>query len=297
MLLMMFVVWIVAGVAMYGLSGSLDRQYRKEQEKHPKTKPGLREKIPSWIIVIVVIVGGYFVLVRGLGLIVDRYNLETKKQEEKVEQIEADYKSLHEANIDEPTGKRILTEKFLEKEYELFYFDTETNDSRLLHAGIVVLFVIIAFGLFSAAQFFVGSLFKKYRSTVRAVIYLLIPIAFLAAGIYALQWAYSRKLPPSPDQVEKIEVYKVTASKSKTTHETEDGTDTDYYVHIDFGDGKGEVTYTEKDLYHLYLTIDEKGTYYLLRAKANGKDYDVMCFPEGKFISEEEAGNRVQVDE
>ena len=279
---------IISVIIVLTLINSMDKQMLKEQEEHPKTKPSLRERIPGWVFTVAFLLAMYLFFTRGLGFIVDQYNVREGKEEAKIQQIEDDYEALNEDNFDEASGKTILTQKFLEKEYKLFYLETEKEDGWMLKIGVIALFLICGYGILAAAQNFFGSLFKKYRSTVKAIIYLLIPAALLIVGVYAFQKINTREMPPSPKDVSSFEVFAVTARKREDVYESDGDEETRRYVYIDFGDGNGEVTYRKNKIRHLFQTIDEPGRYYLARAKSSGKDCDFMCFPEGEYIAEEE---------
>lgn len=291
MLLVVFLGIMISVIVVLKLVESLDKAVQKEQEAHPKPKKmPFWNKIPSWVITVVLLLTIYLFLAKGLGFIVNQYKVREAKQEAKIQQIEDDYEALDEDNIDEATGKKILTQEFLKKEYKIFYMETEVEDGWMYKIGIIALFLIFGFGIFKTVHFFIGSLYKKYRSTVKPIIFLVIQVVLLIGCIYAFQWFNSIDMPPAPDKVGSIEVYAVTASKDSYEHETEDGTEVEYYVYIDFGDGNGTVTYRKKKLRHLYRTIGEPGRYYLARAKAPGKICDFMCFADDRYISEEEAG-------
>ena len=289
MLLVVLLAIIISVVVVLKISESLNKQSLKEQEEHPKTKPAFWLRIPGWVFTLIFLVGIYLFLTRGLGFIVDQYNVREAKQEAKIQQIEDDYDELGEDNTDEATGKTILTQEFLKKEYKIFYVETEKEDGWMLKFGVIGLFLICGYGILITAQNFFVSLFKRSRSIVKAIIFLLIPAALLIGGVYALQKVNTRFMPPTPEEVGSIEAYAVTASTDSYEHETDDGTEVEYYVYIDFGDGNGTVTYRKRNIRHLYRTIDEPGQYYLARAKTNEKDCDFMCFSADKYISEEEA--------
>jgi hypothetical protein len=285
MLILIFVEWLVGIIVLFKLSDAMNNQKKKETAE---TKTPFWNKIPRWVYTIIVILVFYLFMTKGLRFIVNKMNDRDAKQEAKIEQIEADYEDLHEDNFDETTGKTILTQEFLKKEYRIFHEEIQQETGFMMKIGIIGLFLIIGCAIIFAVQNIIGTLYKKDRSMVKSLIFLLIPTALLVAGIITSKMAYSYEMPLSPKKVETIEVYAVTARKYEYEHETEDSTDIEHYVYIDFGDGNGEVRYTKKNLNHLFRTIDEPGRYYLARAVANGKTCDFMCFAEDKYISEEE---------
>ena len=53
-----------------------------------------------------------------------------KNTDKERQNIETEYEELHEDNFDEKTGKKILTEEFLRKEYRSYYIGEKANNRK-----------------------------------------------------------------------------------------------------------------------------------------------------------------------
>ena len=277
--LVMMIVWLVAFFVMMRIESSVG--YRKKDESNGRRKTFL-SKLPSGVIMIVVIalvLGAGFFLIMSLA---GNYQEKEEDKQAKIQSIEAEYEALHEDNVDPETGKTILTENFLNKEYRLFYLTVEGEGKSIRTIGIVGLLVIVGMFSLDVIPYCIGAFFKKSRPTLPAVIYLLVITGLLVGGIFAFDMAYSYRLPPDPDSVT-FEVYQVKAARYRSESTDDEGnTTSSYWAGIDFGDG--EIRYKGEKGEYLYRSIGEDGQYFLARAKGKLRNYDFKCYPVDRFM-------------
>lgn len=277
----MMIVWLVAIFGMFKINGSVERRITEESGTHPKKK-SIIGRLPSSLVLMVIILATLFLSWKVLSFATGKYQDKRNDLDRKAEKIEADYKALDEDNTDPDTGKIILTENYLDKEYRLFFLnaDKEINGTRVI--GIIGLCLIVGIGSLTTVPYCIGAFYKKYRPVVPAVISLLLVLAILVGGLFAFDITYSYNLPPDPDEVT-FEVYQVTAARYYSEHVDDEGnTSSSHWVGIDFGEG--EVLYRGDKADFLIRSIGEDGQYFLARAKGKLRNYDFKCYPVNRFM-------------
>lgn len=290
--LVTLVVILTAIVVMVSLVKSVEAKEAQERNEHQSKPNPIIAKMPRGmlgIILLVIIFGSYYLLAKGVISFGNKSKDKNAKKEAQIESIEADYKALNEDNTDPETGKKILTEKFLKKEYEVFCVKTYSRSSGDVNLATVGLYLIVGFGALIVVPYCIGAFYKKYRSIRTAIIYLAILTVVLFGGKYALKATHVSYRIPDPKKDVSFEVFEVTAQRYSSEYEDSDGdTHNSISVSIDFGEGK--VWYKGDKASYLYTTIGDPGTYYLARAEQNGKTCDFKCFAVDKYVSEEDAG-------
>lgn len=83
-------------------------------------------------------------------------------------------------------------------------------------------------------------------------------------------------------------MYTVTAQRYSSEYEDSDG-DMHYSISVSIDFGEGKVWYRGDKAEYLYTSIGDPGSYYLIRAKEDGKSCDFKCYTVDKFVSEEDA--------
>ncbi|MBP5186578.1 MAG: hypothetical protein J6040_05945 [Clostridiales bacterium] len=289
--LVTFVVLLTAFVVMFKLYKSVEAKEAQERSENKLRPNPVMARMPGWmrtVILLTIIFGGYYLLAKGVISFGNKSKDNNAKKEAEIVSIEEDYKALNEDNTDAETGKKILTEKFLKKEYEIFCVKAYARSRGDVNLALVGLYIIVGFGALIVVPYCIGAFYKKYRSIRTAVIYLAIIAAVLFGGKYALKATHVSYRIPDPKKDVSFEVFEVTAQRYSSEYEDSDG-DTHYSqsVSIDFGDGK--VWYKGDKSSYLYTSIGDPGRYYLARAEGNGKTCDFKCFSVEKYVSEEDA--------
>ena len=229
-------------------------------------------KLADVVLFIVLIVISVNIITENLG-----GNSEARQQE-----IIAEYEALKEDNINPETGKTILTQAFLMKEYKLYFAeDQERVNFWLIFCEVMLIFSFFFTGgeCITYAILF-GRQKKKLNllSIIAAV--LLVPI--IITGLKIDEKAFEPFRIPLPENA-KITAIDVTVTERyiDTHHDDENGYSEDYYITVDYGDGSAPVT---RRVSLTMYDIAKGGDHFLMgQAGENGKTVDFELFPLDKY--------------
>ena len=230
------------------------------------------------IVVVLLMIAAFFAGVRLLK------NSDAKLDKER-EKIEAEYEALHEKNVDEATGKKILTEKFLEKEYHSFYLGHKEGQ-RVFKIIIVAfsLIVVAICAIYALIQVF-SALRRGNSPNILKIILYVAPIPIVLILMVYITRGLTGSMPPKPEDA-KITVYPIRiVDKNESVSYDDDGDKhTTYYIYIDYG------TKTDKRMVtkSMYDEADKKGIYYLIQAEGGDKVYDVDLYSTERYVWEED---------
>ena len=275
---------IIVPLIIYG--GIINKILKKSFDKTPdspsfKEKPGnsiaLKNltKLADVVLFIVLIVISVNIITENLG-----GNSEARQQE-----IIAEYDALKEDNINPETGKTILTQAFLMKEYKLYFAeDQERVNFWLIFCEVMLIFSFFFTGgeCITYAILF-GRQKKKLNllSIIAAV--LLVPI--IITGLKIDEKAFEPFRIPLPENA-KITAIDVTVTKRyiDTHYDDENGYSEDYYITVDYGDGSAPVT---REVSITMYNIAKDGDRFIMgQAGDNGKKVDFELFPLDKYEKE-----------
>lgn len=202
--------------------------------------------------------------------------------EDRQQAIIAEYDALNEDNVDPETGKTILTQAFLMKEYKLYYAeDQEWVNMRLMIYKVMLIFSFFFTGgeCIKYAILF-GRQKKKLNLLSIIAAILLIPITII--GLKIDEKAFEPLRIPAPENA-KITAIDVTVTERHidTHHDDESGDSEDYYITVDYGDGSAPVT---RRVSLTMYDIAKGGDHFLMgQAGENGKTVDFELFPSDKY--------------
>ena len=194
------------------------------------------------------------------------------------EKIEAEYTELHENNIDEETGKKILTKNFLMKEYKSFYVGRKGGAKAFKAIFILFLILFIAIGVISSVSNVIRSIMKGQSMKLRSIISVGVLVAVLISGMVSK--VGSMAMIPKPEEVE-LKVYAITVNgkHENTTRDSDGDEHTTYYIELPSGNHK--VTSS------IYDAVDENGGYYyLVQYEGNSKVGDLAIYSEKEYVRE-----------
>jgi hypothetical protein len=202
--------------------------------------------------------------------------------EDRQQAIIAEYDALNEDNVDPETGKTILTQAFLMKEYKLYF----AEDQERVNLWLMICEVMLIFSLFftggeciTHAILFARQKKKLSLLSIIAAI-LLVPITII--GLKIDEKAFEPFRIPVPENA-KISAIDVTVTKRyiDTHHDDENGYSEDYYITVDYGDGSAPVT---RRVSLTMYDIAKGGDHFLMgQAGENGKTVDFELFPLDKY--------------
>ena len=217
-------------------------------------------KLADVVFFIVLIVISINIVTANLG-----GNSEARQQE-----IIAEYDALKEDNVNPETGKTILTQAFLMKEYKLYF----AEDQERVNFWLMICEVMLIFSLFftggeciTHAILFARQKKKLSLLSIIAAI-LLVPITIIGLKIDEKAFEPFRIPLPENAKISAIEV-------------TESGYSEDYYITVDYGDGSAPVT---RRVSLTMYDIAKGGDHFLMgQAGENGKTVDFELFPLDKY--------------
>ena len=283
-LLIICMLVIIVPLIIYG--GIINKILKKSFDKTPDSpsfteKPGsgiaLKNltKLADVVLFIVLILCSIHVVTQNLG-----GNSEARQQE-----IIAEYDALKEDNVNPETGKTILTQAFLMKEYKLYF----AEDQERVNFWLMICEVMLIFSFFFTGgecityAILFGRQKKKLNllSIIAAV--LLVPIIII--GLNIDEKAFEPFRIPLPENA-KITAIDVTVTKRyiDTHHDEENGYSEDYFITVDYGDGSAPVT-REVSL-TMYDTAKGGDRFLMGQAGDNGKKVDFELFPLEKYEKE-----------
>ena len=283
-LLIICMLVIIVPLIIYG--GIINKILKKSFDKTPDSpsfteKPGsgiaLKNltKLADVVLFIVLILCSIHVVTQNLG-----GNSEARQQE-----IIAEYDALKEDNINPETGKTVLTQAFLMKEYKLYF----AEDQERVNFWLMICEVMLIFSFFFTGgecityAILFGRQKKKLNllSIIAAV--LLVPIIII--GLNIDEKAFEPFRIPLPENA-KITAIDVTVTKRyiDTHHDEENGYSEDYFITVDYGDGSAPVT---REVSHTMYDTAKGGDRFLMgQAGDNGKKVDFELFPLEKYEKE-----------
>ena len=190
-------------------------------------------KLADVVFFIVLIVISINIVTANLG-----GNSEARQQE-----IIAEYDALKEDNVNPETGKTILTQAFLMKEYKLYF----AEDQERVNFWLMICEVMLIFSLFftggeciTHAILFARQKKKLSLLSIIAAI-LLVPITIIGLKIDEKAFEPFRIPVPENAKITAIDVT-VTERYIDTHHDDENGYSEDYFITVDYGDGNAPVT-------------------------------------------------------
>jgi len=207
-----------------------------------------------------------------------------KKTEKMRQNIEAEYQELHDDNFDEETGKKILTEEFLKKEYRLYYVDAKESSKTFVTITTLMILGFIAVYLVTAVVTMLIDLSRGRNPRISSLVIPIILIPVIFVGMHYLRKFLDRKLPPAPETVSfKAYPYKIVNVKTHTeTRHNDDGPDdtitTYYLVYEHEGQEK-----TRKVDARIHSAFKNAGMYYLYQAEGEDKRIDFMIYPMSEY--------------
>ena len=216
-------------------------------------------KLADVVFFIVLIVISINIVTANLG-----GNSEARQQE-----IIAEYDALKEDNFNPETGKTILTQAFLMKEYKLYF----AEDQERVNFWLMICEVMLIFSLFftggeciTHAILFARQKKKLSLLSIIAAI-LLVPITIIGLKI----------------DEKAFEPFRIPVTKRyiDTHYDDENGYSEDYYITVDYGDGSAPVT---RRVSLTMYDIAKGGDHFLMgQAGENGKTVDFELFPLDKY--------------
>ena len=232
-------------------------------------------KLADVVLFIVLVLCSIYIVTQNLG-----GNSEARQQE-----IVAEYDALNEDNVNPETGKTILTQAFLMKEYKLYFAD----DQEWVNMRLMIYEVMLIFSLFFTGgdcikyAILFGRQKKKlnWLSIIAAI--LLIPITII--GLKIDEKAFEPLRIPVPENA-KISAIDVTVTERyiNTHHDDENGDSEDYFITVDYGDGNAPVT--REVSITMYDIAESNGHFLMGQAADNGKKVDFELFPLDKYEKE-----------
>ncbi len=211
-----------------------------------------------------------------------------EKTEKLRQDIETEYQELHDDNFDEETGKKILTEEFLKKEYRLYYVGAkETKDTFVTIVALMILGFLAVYLVASVVTMLIDR--SRGRDTkISSLVVPIILIPVILVGMHYFQKLVNRNLPPDPDTVTlKAFPYKIVNVKTHTeTKHNDDGPDETITTYNLVYEHEGKEK-TRKVDGRIHSAFKSPGMYYLYQAEGEGKLIDFMIYPMSEYEEKE----------
>ena len=200
-----------------------------------------------------------------------------KKERQK---IEAEYEELHEDNFDEETGKKILTDRFLDKEYRSYYLGKKASNKSFVAIVTLMIFGFMAIYLISGIVMMIIDLARGRKAKIASVIVSIVLIPCIIVGMHYFNKLIDRKLPPNPDnatyQAYPYNVIAVQEHKEVRHHDDEpDETITTYKLLYEV-DGQRK---SRDASGRIHTDFKKPGMYYLIQVEGDGKLVDFTIYP------------------
>ena len=278
-----FLLFCIPVIAYWVITKILLKSFRKtpddplfSEEKGGKTIRVLK-KVVSAVLIIAVVACGASVLYKLFA----GGDFDAQQQA-----IIDEYEALNEDNVNPQTGKTILTQAFLEKEYKLYALNDnwDTGYQSILYKAVFAGLLLVAGGV-SCVDYVISFYIQKKKVNILSIVasVLLIPVIVIAFSIIDDKFGPNRL--PDPDTA-KIYTSTVTIKslREKTTHDEETGDHSSYYVTIDYGDGKDPVS--KKIPLSVYDSLESDHTYFLGQAEEKGKKCEFNFYSPEEFEEE-----------
>ncbi len=278
-----FLLFCIPVIAYWVITKILLKSFRKtpddpsfSEEKGGKTIRVLK-KVVSAVLIIAVVACGASVLYKLFA----GGDFDAQQQA-----IIDEYEALNEDNIDPQTGKTILTQAFLEKEYKLYALNDswDTGYQSILYKAVFAGLLLVAGGV-SCVDYVISFYIQKKKVNILSIVaaVLLIPVIIVAFSIIDEKFGPNRL--PDPD---KAKIYATTVTinsrREKTSHDEETGDHTSYYITIDYGDGRDPVS--KKIPMSVYDSLESDHTYFLGQAEEKGKKCEFNFYSPEEFEEE-----------
>jgi hypothetical protein len=232
-------------------------------------------KLVDVVIFIILILCSIFIVTRYLG-----GNSEAHQQE-----IIAEYEALNENNVNPETGKTILTQAFLMKEYKLYY----AEDQEHINLWLMIFEVMFIFSFFftGAECIRYAILFgrQKKKLNLLSIIAAVILVPITVIGFKIIEKAYEPLRKPAPENAMVLAVDVTITERYINTHHDEDNGDSeDYFITVDYGDGNAPIT--REVAYDMYDTAGDGGRFLMGQVLGDGNKYDFKLFPVKEYEKE-----------
>ena len=232
-------------------------------------------KLADVVLFIVLVLCSIYIVTQNLG----------GNSEARLQEIVAEYDALKEDNVNPETGKTILTQAFLMKEYKLYF----AEDQERVNLWLMICEVMLIFSLFfSGGECITHAILfarQKKKLSLLSIIaaILLIPITII--GLKIDEKAFEPFRIPLPENA-KITAIDVTVTKRyiDTHHDEENGYSEDYFITVDYGDGNAPVT--REVSITMYDIAESNGHFLMGQAAENDKKVDFGLFPLDKYEKE-----------
>lgn len=277
-----YILVMIASVIVYFcISGALAKSFNKTPDD-PSYSANKSRGLANFLKNITITAVAAAVLIMGLKLIVKVHDDSAAREEA----IIAEYEALNENNVDPETGKTILTQAFLMKEYKLYAAKERgwANYESLIYKGV---FLLLLFSLGGASC--VGYAFLFYRQKkkihILSIVFSVLLIPTVIMGFRVIDNKLVSKDLPDPAKA-KVTAREVTVKSrhEDVHHDDENGDSSTYYLTIDYGDGNGPVR--RKVGYAWYSDAEKPGTYLIGQAEVNGSIIDFQLYSMEKFEAE-----------
>lgn len=205
--------------------------------------------------------------------------------EARLQEIVAEYNALNEDNVNPETGKTILTQAFLMKEYKLYF----AEDQEWVNLWLMICEVMLILSLFftggECIRYAILFARQKKKLSLLSIIASLFLVPITIIGLKIDEKAFEPLRIPIPEnaRVSAIDVT-VTERHINTYHDDEAGDSERYFITVDYGDGNAPVT-REVSL-TMFDIAEEDGRFLMGQAGGNGKKVDFELFPLDKYEKE-----------
>lgn len=269
------------------ISRLLSRSFKKTPDN-----PLFPEKSTGNVIIRIIKRAPITLIVVVLALVIASHNREWiakgfDDHEARRETIMAEYEELNEDNVDPESGKTILTQAYLRRDYKLYVSSEQSGSdfASTIYEMVFISAVFIAGGWTCIAYVIAFFLYKKKVSIVSiAATLLLIPT--IIAGVRIIEHNFGTVHLPDPDNAKVSAVPVTISSRRDELHRGDEETSDSYsyYITIDYGDGNGLIS-KEVD-YSMYNTAEEPGIYYMGQAEENGSVCEFELYSPMEYVEE-----------
>jgi len=234
-------------------------------------------------ITLIVVVLAYVIAAHNRDWIAKGFNDNDARREA----IFAEYDELNEDNVDPESGKRILTQAYLRRDYKL-YVSSEQSGSDFASTIYEMVFISAVFiaGGWSCIAYIIGFLLYKKKVSILSIGATLLLIPTIIAGVRIIEDNFGTVSLPNPDNAVISAVPVTISSRRDVLHRGDEETSDSYsyYITIDYGDGNGPIS-KEVD-YSMYNTAEEPGIYYMGQAEENGSVCEFELYSPMEYMEE-----------
>lgn len=234
--------------------------------------------ITAVICIIALVIAGF--------LVVNAIKDSSKSLEKEKERIEAEYQELGENNTDPETGKTILTENYLAKDYKKFYATRKSGGTLFRNIVLVIALVFAAIVIITSLADSIMGISKGRGIKIRSIVSVIILIPVLLVGTYVFRKLVARNIPPEPGQ-ETLKLYHINVLNRKTEQKTRTDSDGDthtttvYYLVLD-DNGTRRDREVPSDIYN---DAETPGIYIFVQAEGNDRIFDVAIYNTNDYVA------------